>query len=157
MFKTLGLILFLIFSLPVHSADNLKRSCGVLINSGGAFLFYNKSGIKEFETKKKKQLMSRKYLCAYMSYKFENEEYIRGIAKVEFVNEQTCSRQKEIGKTYVSRIDRAGHGIPPVSIDNDKNNKLYLGYDDTPHLENKFFFYRGGVTVSRPVLVPHTF
>ncbi|MFP1761084.1 hypothetical protein [Lonsdalea quercina] len=126
MFKTLGLLLFLIVSLPAHSADNLKRSCGVLINSGGnTFLFYNKSGIKEFETNKKdKQLMLKKYSCACMSYKYKNEEYIRGITKVEFVNENFCSRQKEIGEIYVSKIDRAGYGMPPAGIDNDKSNKL---------------------------------
>ncbi|MFP1937022.1 hypothetical protein ACLED3_16800 [Lonsdalea quercina] len=148
MFKTLGLLLFLIVSLPAHSADNLKRSCGVLINSGGnTFLFYNKSGIKEFETNKKdKQLMLKKYSCACMSYKYKNEEYIRGITKVEFVNENFCSRQKEIGEIYVSKIDRAGYGMPPAGIDNEKSNKLYLGYDYTPRLENKFFFYKGDVT-----------
>lgn len=80
-----------------------------------------------------------------MSYKSENEEYIRGITKVEFVNEKTCSRQKEIGEIYVSKIDRAGHGMPPAGIDNDKSNKLYFGYDYTPRLENKFFFYKGDV------------
>lgn len=59
-FKNLGLLLFLVISLPTYAASNLQRSCGVLINSGGdTFLFYNKNGVKEFETKKKgKRLMS---------------------------------------------------------------------------------------------------
>jgi len=58
-FKTLGLLLLLIFSLLAHSADNLKRSCGVLFNVGGeAFLFYTDSDIKEFEMNKEyKRLM----------------------------------------------------------------------------------------------------
>lgn len=81
-----------------------------------------------------------------MSYKHESEEYIRGIVKVEFVNEKTCSRQKEIGKTYVSKTDRAGYGIPPANMDNDKNNNLYLGCDYTPRKEHKFFFYKEGKT-----------
>lgn len=147
-FKKLVLSLFLIISLPTYAVHNLKRSCGVLIDSGGdTFLFYDKNGVKEFETKKKdKWLMSKKYSCACMSYKSENEEYIRGITKIEFVNEKTCSRQKEIGKTYVSEVDRTGQGVPPANIDNDKANKLYLGYDNAPRLENKFFFYKGDVT-----------
>ncbi|WP_142988950.1 hypothetical protein [Klebsiella michiganensis] len=98
-FKNLGLLLFLVISLPTYAASNLQRSCGVLINSGGdTFLFYNKNGVKEFETKKKgKRLMSKKYSCACMSYKSESEEYIRGITKIEFVKEKNCSGQKEIG------------------------------------------------------------
>jgi hypothetical protein len=148
MFKNLGFLLFLIVSFSTYSADNLKRSCGVLINSGGnTFLFYNKSGVKEFEANEKdKKLMSKKHSCACMSYKYESEEFIRGIVKVEFVNEKTCSRQKEIGKTYVSKTDRAGYGIPPANMDNDKNNNLYLGYDYTPRKEHKFFFYKEGKT-----------
>jgi len=147
-FKKLGLLIFLIISLPTSAVSNLKRSCGVLINSGGdTFLFYDKNGVKEFETKKKdKRLMSKKHSCACMSYKSKDKEYIRGITKIEFVNEKTCSRQKEIGEIYVSEVDRAGQGIPPASIDGDKSNKLYLGYDYAPRLENKFFFYRGDVT-----------
>lgn len=147
-FKKLGLLIFLIISLPTYAASSLQRSCGVLINSGGdTFLFYNKNGVKEFETKKThERLMSKKYSCACMSYKSESEEYIRGIAKIEFVNETTCSKKKEIGKIYVSEVNRAGQGIPPASIDSDKSNKLYLGYDYVPRLENKFFFYKGDVT-----------
>ncbi|MEA1063292.1 hypothetical protein [Erwinia sp. HR93] len=57
----------------------------------------------------------------------------------------TQARKKPV-KNYVSRIDRAGYGIPPASIDNDKNNNLYLGYNYKPYSENKFFFYKGGVT-----------
>jgi hypothetical protein len=147
-FKNLGVLLFLIISLPTYAARNLQRSCGVLINSGGdTFLFYNKNGVKEFETKKTdKRLMSKKYSCACMSYKSENEEYIRGIAKIEFVNKTACSKQKEIGKIYVSEVDSAGQGMPPANIDGDKNNKLYLGYNYAPRLENKFFFYKGDIT-----------
>jgi hypothetical protein len=147
-FKKLGLLLFLIVSLPTYAASNLKNSCGVLINSGGdTFLFYNKSGVKEFESNKKdKRLMSKKYACACMSYKSENNEYIRGITKIEFVNEKTCSSQKEIGKTYVSKVNRDGYGsMPRESMRSDKNNKLYLGYDYLPS-ENKFIFYKGDVT-----------
>lgn len=134
--KSLGLLLFLVISWSTFAAGNLKRSCGVLINSGGdTLLFYDKNGVKEFETgMKDKRLMSKKYSCACMSYKSENEEYIRGITKVEFVNEKTCSRQKEIGEIYFSKIDRAGYGMPPAGIDNDKSNKLYLGYDYPPPL-----------------------
>lgn len=134
--KSLGLLLFLVISWSTFAAGNLKRSCRVLINSGGdTLLFYDKNGVKEFETgMKDKRLMSKKYSCACMSYKSENEEYIRGITKVEFVNEKTCSRQKEIGEIYVSKIDRAGYGMPPAGIDNDKSNKLYLGYDYPPPL-----------------------
>lgn len=33
-----------------------------------------------------------------MSYKYDNEEYIRGITKIEFVNEKSYSSQKETGK-----------------------------------------------------------
>lgn len=145
MFKTLGLFLFLIISFSTYSANNLKKSCGVLINSGGnAFLFYSKSGVKEFEANEKgNKLMSKKYSCVCMSYKHESEEYIRGITKVGFVNEKICSGHKEIGKTYVSKADRAGHGIPPADIDSDKSNHLYLGYDYTPRIENKFFSTKG--------------
>ncbi|WP_410416968.1 hypothetical protein [Lonsdalea quercina] len=147
-FKKLILLSFLIISLPAYAASKLKKSCGVLINSGGdTFLFYDNNGVKEFETKKKDQrLMSKKYSCACMSYESDSKEYIRGITKIEFVNEKVCSRQKEIGRTYVSEIDRAGQGIPPENIDSDKGNKLYLGYDNAPRLENKFFFYKGDVT-----------
>ncbi|MFP1734914.1 hypothetical protein [Lonsdalea quercina] len=59
------------------------------------------------------------FMCM-MPYKSDSKEYICVITKIEFVNEKVCSRQKEIGKTYVSRIDRAEYGIPPVSINNDK-------------------------------------
>lgn len=146
--KKLILLSFLIISLPTYAASKLKKSCGVLINSGGdTFLFYDKNGVKEFETKKKDQrLMSKKYSCACMSYKSESEEYIRGITKIEFVKEKTCSEQKEIGKIYVSEVDSTGQGIPPENIDSDKGNKLYLGYDNVPRLENRFFFYKGDVT-----------
>jgi hypothetical protein len=83
-FKKLILLSFLIISLPTYSASKLKKSCGVLFNSGGdTFLFYDKSGVKEFETKKKDQrLISKKYSCACMSYKSESKEYIRGITKL---------------------------------------------------------------------------
>lgn len=147
-FKNLGLLLFLIVSWSTFAASNLKRSCGVLINSGGdTLLFYDKNGVKEFETKMKdKRLMSEKYSCTCMSYKSESEEYIRGITKIEFVNEKTCSGQKEIGKVYVSEVDSTGHGMPPANIDGDEANKLYLGYDYAPRLVNKFFFYKGDVT-----------
>jgi hypothetical protein len=147
-FKNLGLLLCLIISLSTYAGSHLKKSCGVLINSGGdTFLFYDRNGVKEFETKKKdRRLMSKKYSCACMSYKSESEEYIRGISKIEFVKEKNCSEQKEIGKIYVSGVDSTGQGIPPVNIDNDKANKLYLGYDNAPRLENKFFFYKGDIT-----------
>lgn len=146
--KKLGFLLGLIVSLPTYSASNLKKSCGMLINTGGdTFLFYDGNGVKEFETKKKdKRLMSKKYSCVRISYKSEDGEYIRGITKIEFVNEKNCSRNKEIGKTYVSEIDRTGQGLPPASLDSDKKNRLYLGYGYTPRLENKFFFYKGEVT-----------
>lgn len=81
-----------------------------------------------------------------MSYKYEREEYIRGITKIEFVKEKTCSEQKEIGKIYASEVDSIGQGIPPENIDNDKANKLYLGHDNVPRLENKFFFYKVDIT-----------
>lgn len=52
--KKLILLSFLIISLPTYAASKLNKSCGVLINSGGdTFLFYDKNGVKEFETKKK--------------------------------------------------------------------------------------------------------
>lgn len=147
-FKNLGLLFSLIISLPAYAGSNLKKSCGVLLNSGGnTFLFYDRNGVKEFETEKKgKRLMSKKYSCACMSYKSESKEYIRGITKIEFVKEKTCSEQKEIGKIYVSEVESTGQGIPPENIDRDKGNKLYLGYENAPRLENKFFFYKGDVT-----------
>lgn len=73
-----------------------------------------------------------------MSYKSERDEYIRVITKIEFVKENTCSGQKEIGKIYVSEVDNNGEYIPPENIDSDKGNKLHLGYDNAPRLENKF-------------------
>jgi hypothetical protein len=46
-FKKLILLSFLIISLPAYAASKLKKSCGVLINSGGdTFLFYDKNGVK---------------------------------------------------------------------------------------------------------------
>jgi len=112
----------------------------VLISSGGdTFSFYDGNGVKEFETKKKdKRLMSKKYSCTCMPYKSESEEYIRGITKIEFVKENFLG-QKEIDKIYLSEVDSTVQGIPPTNIDNDKVNKLYLGYDNAPRLENKFF------------------
>lgn len=145
--KSISLV-FLIISLSTYAGNNLKKSCGVLINSGGdTLLFYDRNGVKEFETKRKdKRLMSKKYSCACMSYESDSKEYIRGITKLEFVNEEVCSRQKEIGKIYVSEVDSTGQGIPPANTDSDKGNKLYLSYDNAPRLENKFFFYKGDVT-----------
>lgn len=95
--KSLGLLLFLVISWSNFSAGNLKRSCGVLINSGGdTLLFYDKNGVKEFETEMKdKRLMSKKYSCACMTYKSESEEYIRGITKVEFVNKKIAQERKK--------------------------------------------------------------
>lgn len=148
-FKKSILLLILIISLPTYAASTLKSSCGVLINTGGdTFLFYNKSGVKEFESNKKaKRLMSKKYSCACMTYQSENEEYIRGITTIKFASEKICSKQKEIGKIYLSKVDRAGQGMPPASLDNDENNKVYLGYDYSPRSENKFFFYKGDETL----------
>lgn len=113
---------------------------GVLINSrGDTLLFYDKNGLKKFETEMKdKQLISKKHSCVCMSYKSENEEYIPRITKIKFVNEKTYSGQKEIGKIYVSEVDSTGQGMPPVNIDGDKTNILYLSYDYAPRLESKF-------------------
>lgn len=50
-FKNVSLVLFLIISFSSFVESNLKKSCGVLINSGGdTFLFYDRDGVKEFET-----------------------------------------------------------------------------------------------------------
>lgn len=146
--KSILLLLLLMISLPTYAVNTLKRSCGVLINSGGdTFLFYDKSGVKEFESKREgKRLMSKKYSCACMSYKSESEAYIRGIKSISFVNEKICSKKKEIGEVYVSKPDKYGQGLPPANEYSDKNNKVYLGYNHVPYRENKFFFYKEGVT-----------
>ncbi|WP_434745706.1 hypothetical protein [Candidatus Pantoea rara] len=50
-------------------------------------------------------------------------------------------------KFTFSKIDRAGYGMPPAGIDNDKRSNLYLGCAYTSRLENKFFFYKGDIII----------